>query len=781
MKFAFWRRLPWILAGLAHDCNDTAVSCAKHALELFEQGLDAGKDHWISIALCTPGSHGRRELDLFISGCPLLELSYLARMAGRFRFVLISERWVESLHALNNKYLGYGPNTGVLHLVFHNVLLPLQRALDNDPNVFLRLAHHASFARNAPSAAAYLGFWNHPAMKKIVSRYQAKNRNSSIDRQNHGNVVRILYHTDCETLFRTLPPVTDSSGGGPPPGGPGGEYVRAGNVEDELWGKHAVQMLRDAGVNGDGGGDEVVVSIPLSRPGASKDKNIFPKLSAIVDPQPASSAAMISDKAQQPSLAFHGFDFQCEDPTTSSKFEPVARSDVAEEDGNQPDGNVMLFSVQRANPGRAKLAPGARRVADNSLLLSPLSVLTERRDGDGSLSFTVALEGDDGKAREESVVATGAMFSVEDMSSIKRWRVSSGLKYMFPNLLLPSELHKPLQSLMITMFQGMAQPTPVMSKAQDVHVPASSDPDGSKRRCLDVLESHGFVGKMGSSDELKTRWFLTQKGRSLVTVGFDIHSPRAVFAPSPNANVTDMNVLELHHKLLSEGWSLEEKMTSKDQEKILHDVQGLAKREAVLQLQAWNNPYKIGQPKIFWISPSAKTFCVPYMQALLLASVHGKEVPHLQPVQFYTALLAGKEYKGPQQRMPRGGFLFGAETHPQATSRKAKRADKNVRSANPDQEDPPSDGLSENDQEADEVDGNDDSGSDNLEDIVGDDTEADDDKDDASAQPRSQHIMSQQQFHKSNTLTNAKQINTKYMQGIMILPVCLAMRNLACR
>ena len=153
----------------------------------------------------------------------------------------------------------------------------------------------------------------------------------------------------------------------------------------------------------------------------------------------------------------------------------------------------MLFSVQRANPGRAKLAPGARRVADNSLLLSPLSVLTERRDGDGSLSFTVALEGDDGKAKEESLVATGAMFSVEEMSSIKRWRVSSGLKYMFPNLLLPSELHKPLQSLMTTMFQGMAQPTPVMSNAQDVHLPASSDPDGSKRRCLDVLESHGFV------------------------------------------------------------------------------------------------------------------------------------------------------------------------------------------------------------------------------------------------------------------------------------------------
>ena len=313
-----------------------------------------------------------------------------------------------------------------------------------------------------------------------------------------------------------------------------------------------------------------------------------------------------------------------------------------------------------------------------------------------------------------------------------------------------------------------------------MHLPASSDLDGSNRQCLDVLKSHGFVGKMGTSDESKPRCVFAPKGRPFVTVGFDNHSPRAVFAPSPNANVSDMHFLELHHKLLSEGWSLQEKMTSKDQEKILHDVQGVAKREARLQLQAWNSPFKVGQPKIFWISPSAKTFCAPYMQALLLASVHAKEVPQLQPVQFCTALLAGKEYKGRDQRKPRAGFLFGAETHPQTTSRKAKRADKNARSANPNQEDPPSDGLSDNDQEAEEVDSNNDSGSDNLGDIAGDDTEADDDEEHASAQPRSQHIMSQQQFNKGKTLTNAKQIKTQYMKGIVILPVCLAMRSLAC-
>jgi hypothetical protein len=260
-----------------------------------------------------------------------------------------------------------------------------------------------------------------------------------------------------------------------------------------VWGKHAVQLLRDEAVHGSGDGDSIVISIPLSRPGCVDDKHMFPTLSAMVDPQPASSTAMISDEAQQPSLAFPGFDFQSEDPTTSSI--KLAQHSIGGEvagEGGHPEGNVMLFAVQNANPGRAKVAPGAMRVADNSLLLSPLLVLTDRQEGSDSL--TVALEGDEGKASEESMVVTGNMLSVEDMSSIKRWKRSAGLIYSFPNLRLPNDLHKPLQSLMTSMFQGMANPSSVMSPAQDVQVSPASDPDGLKGRCLGVLESHGFVG-----------------------------------------------------------------------------------------------------------------------------------------------------------------------------------------------------------------------------------------------------------------------------------------------
>ena len=66
---------------------------------------------------------------------------------------------------------------------------------------------------------------------------------SQVVRKHYGAVVRILYHTDQETMFRALPPVSVASGGHPPPpGGSDERFICAGNVHDELWGKHAVQL-----------------------------------------------------------------------------------------------------------------------------------------------------------------------------------------------------------------------------------------------------------------------------------------------------------------------------------------------------------------------------------------------------------------------------------------------------------------------------------------------------------------------------------------------------------
>ena len=117
--------------------------------------------------------------------------------------------------------------------------------------------------------------------------------------------------------------------------------------------------------------------------------------------------------------------------------------------------------------------------------------------------------------------------------------------------------------------------------------------------------------------------------------------------------------------------------------------------------------------------------------------------------------MAAESYKGRVARKSRQGFQFGADTHPHTKSSKAKRVGKKAVSSKLDQEGVPSDvsdGLDEDDERrmgpADDQDDdadNDGSSSDGLEDVAGGDTEEDGGEDDTGAQPRSQHIMNQQQ------------------------------------
>ena len=62
LKFSSGRRLPWVLAGLAHHDRGVAMARAVRALDFFSQGLDAGRGHWISRVLCTPGELGHTKM-----------------------------------------------------------------------------------------------------------------------------------------------------------------------------------------------------------------------------------------------------------------------------------------------------------------------------------------------------------------------------------------------------------------------------------------------------------------------------------------------------------------------------------------------------------------------------------------------------------------------------------------------------------------------------------------------------------------------------------------------
>ena len=114
-------------------------------------------------------------------------------------------------------------------------------------------------------------------------------------------------------------------------------------------------------------------------------------------------------------------------------------------------------------------------------------------------------------------------------------------------------------------------------------------------------------------------------------------------------------------------------MTQAQVRGILKDTQGAAKQDALLALQRWKCPYKVGGAKVWWIALSSKTLCAQYMLALLQATQHSKEVHHLRSVQYYVDLLEERESNAPA-RDPRGTqFKFGAEVHPENAQKGSKR------------------------------------------------------------------------------------------------------------
>ena len=149
VKLSFWFTLPWVLLGLGHATVEVAVQCGLRALDLFNILPNDHPHHWVTMLLCMPGSMGRQQLELFMSRARgLCELPLLHRMAARFKFVIIAERWVESLHAHLKTSLQGAPHHGVCHVASMACLESLEEALSVDPHCLKMFVNHRLAVRN---------------------------------------------------------------------------------------------------------------------------------------------------------------------------------------------------------------------------------------------------------------------------------------------------------------------------------------------------------------------------------------------------------------------------------------------------------------------------------------------------------------------------------------------------------------------------------------------------------------------------------------------------------
>jgi len=395
-------QLPYVLFGLAHHDVQKARRCIQRALGLAQRiaHFDPATVHYISKCLLAPNSLGRKLLERFadaeieIHGTPYLEI-----WCAVFLFTTISERWIESRHALIMFSLLTARHKSAVHIALGSCLKALRTLLSSDPERLPQLAEICSRTRNPVNCLRELGLWQKPEVQDMLNSEGGSL--SNLHHKRRKDIVKIIYHCDIDTMFGA-PPATDDQHDPPLPPGPQGflpthvltstesdlgdemdgaqgaaniEFAQdvgadldppAGSVShDRLWAIHMIDLVRDLTheVTGEGSIINAIFSLNIS----SDDAVDLQSVASVVNPAPPSSAS-----------------FQIDD--SSEGFE----------EHKDNVGGMMFFSPQELNPSRLVVPDLAHKIGDYYCIVVALlrvaSVDMERK------KCQVHTEGIDGSA-----------------------------------------------------------------------------------------------------------------------------------------------------------------------------------------------------------------------------------------------------------------------------------------------------------------------------------------------------------------------------------------------
>lgn len=204
-KLSFWRYLPWALAGLAHEHEETAKHCAQRCLQMWEdqQSPPPSPPHPLAAQMLSPSSRSRAEMVEWSGGQRgLEEFPYLEALIARFRFIAVAERWVEAQHAITKKILARAPAAGVVGIAFAGAQRPLRQRLARDPRFLESLARSAELAQNPMRCLNAAGLSRHPSVQRLAEQVVSKR---DLLRKHTPELTAILYHADPFSLYAPLP------------------------------------------------------------------------------------------------------------------------------------------------------------------------------------------------------------------------------------------------------------------------------------------------------------------------------------------------------------------------------------------------------------------------------------------------------------------------------------------------------------------------------------------------------------------------------------------------
>ena len=194
LKLDFCKRLPWVLALLAHEDTAFARRELRPILSEYDQQPAALRNHHhpVTKKALEHGSPLRAEIDCFLSGTNIHKLPQLQFFAGCFRFVQITERYLEASHSIVKRKVP--PNSAGPMVSLSRRLFRFASDVSIDPSVLKDVASHFDQARTLKGLPTRLGLSLHPKLMGLVVQ---KRSNWQIVKE----LNKILYRIDLESQF----------------------------------------------------------------------------------------------------------------------------------------------------------------------------------------------------------------------------------------------------------------------------------------------------------------------------------------------------------------------------------------------------------------------------------------------------------------------------------------------------------------------------------------------------------------------------------------------------
>ena len=195
-KLQCWEVLPWKLCGISHSNPAKARACAVACLEMFKESpQDEKLHHRVTWAALCEGSAIRADIEQFIAGTNLCELTSLKEFAWELKLIPTVERVQEGDHSIVNRMVVYRRVTG--SYVSCSLRVPeIQSLMQTDAEYKLFLSKFDEVA-NIDDLAKKFGFWKHPQWQAACHAKQSKKQKSIL-------AGIIMYYTDLESQFQNM-------------------------------------------------------------------------------------------------------------------------------------------------------------------------------------------------------------------------------------------------------------------------------------------------------------------------------------------------------------------------------------------------------------------------------------------------------------------------------------------------------------------------------------------------------------------------------------------------